>query len=210
VRNRPPLLDLYCCQGGASKGYADAGFDVIGVDIDPQPNYPYPFFRADALDFLIRFGGDFGLRVASPPCQRYSKAWKIQQREHPDLIAPTRDALLAVGGPYIIENVEDARPELIDPITLCGASFELRTYRHRLFESNLDLVAPQHPEHHYPLTKMGRPLKPWEFYHAVGNFSGVETVRQDMGVPWMNRDGIRECIPPAYTEFLGRQALALL
>lgn len=205
-----PLLDLYCCQGGASAGYAAAGFDVIGVDIDPQPNYPFKFFQADAIDFLLRYGGDFGLRVASPPCQRYSRAQKIQQREHPDLIGPTRDALRAVGGPYIIENVEEARPELIDPIMLCGTSFNLHTYRHRLFESDLDLKAPEHLPHAWKLTKMGRPPQPGQFYHAVGNFSGVEMVRQDMQVPWMNRDGIRECIPPAYTKYLGAQALELL
>lgn len=205
-----PLLDLYCCQGGASAGYAAAGFDVIGVDIEPQPNYPYPFFQADAIDFLIRFGGDFGLRVMSPPCQRYSKAQRLQGREHPDLIGPSREAAIAVGGPYIIENVEDARAELIDPITLCGVSFGLRTYRHRLFESNMPLVAPQHPKHVAPVAKMGRPFSDAEFYHAVGNFSGVAAVRRDMRVPWMNRDGIRECIPPAYTEFLGLQALAML
>lgn len=205
-----PLLDLYCCQGGASAGYARAGFDVIGVDIEPQPNYPFPFFQADAIDFLLRFGGDFGLRVASPPCQRYSKAQKIQQREHPDLIGPTREALRAVGGPYIIENVEEALPELIDPVMLCGASFDLRTYRHRLFESDLDLKVPEHPAHTAPLVKMGRPFTDGQFYHAVGHFSGVEAVRRDMGVPWMNRDGIRECIPPVYTEFLGIQALGMI
>lgn len=205
-----PLLDLYCCQGGASAGYAQAGFDVIGVDIDPQPNYPFRFIRGDAIDFLLHFGGDFAVRVASPPCQRYSKAQKIQQREHPDLIGPTRDALVAVGGPYVIENVEEARPELIDPIMLCGASFGLHTYRHRLFESNVDLVVPEHPEHLWPLTKMGRPRQPGSFYHAVGNFSGVEYARQDMGVPWMNRDGIRECIPPCYTEYLGAQLMEVV
>lgn len=205
-----PLLDLYCCQGGASAGYVDAGFEVVGVDLDPQPNYPFKFIQGDAIEFLSKHGGDFAVRVASPPCQRYSRAQKIQQREHPDLIGPTRDALLAVGGPYIIENVEEARPELIDPIMLCGTSFNLRTYRHRLFESNLSLRAPIHLDHLWRLTKMGRPPQPNEFYHAVGNFSGVEMVRQDMQVPWMNRDGIRECIPPAYTRFLGLQAMAAI
>lgn len=205
---RPRLLDLYCCQGAASAGYMAAGFDVVGVDINPQPRYPFPFWRRDAVEFAKRYGRFFDAVHASPPCQRYTKAQRIQGREHPDLIGPTREVLLELGLPYVIENVEDARDELVDPVTLCGASFGLHTYRHRLFESNLTLEVPAHLEHTHSTVKMGRALKPGDFYHAVGNFSGVEYIRRDMGVPWMNRDGIRECIPPVYTEHIGRQLLA--
>lgn len=204
---RPVLLDLFCCQGGAAMGYHRAGFDVVGVDIDPQPRYPFEFHQGDAIDFLLRFGGDFALRVASPPCQRYSLAQRIRGREHPDLIGPTRHALQEVGGPYVIENVEDARPELIGPVLLCGPSFGLRTYRHRLFESSMPLTVPVHQDHGQRSVKMGRPVAAGDFYHAVGNFSGVDMIRRDLGVEWMNRDGIRECIPPAYTEHIGRQIL---
>lgn len=219
--SRPKLLDLYCCQGGASAGYVAAGFEVVGVDLNPQPNYPFEFYQLDLVDpdtldnpdgpelklpeFLLRMA--FAVGAGSPPCQRYSKAQRIQGREHPDLIGPTRRVFQRMNIPYVIENVEDARDELIDPVTLCGASFGLHTYRHRLFESNLTLEVPEHAEHVKTTVKMGRALKPGDFYHAVGNFSNVDYVREDMGVPWMNRDGIRECIPPAYTEFIGAQLL---
>ena len=201
------LLDLYCCQGAASAGYKAAGFEVVGVDINPQPRYPFAFWRRDAIEFLKHYGRFFDAVHASPPCQAYSKAQRIMKNDHPDLIGPTREVLLELGVPYIIENVEDARPELIDPVMLCGAPFGLHTYRHRLFETNFPVTVPEHPEHTVKTVKMGRPLKPGDFYHAVGNFQQVEYVRQDMGVPWMNRDGIRECIPPAYTEFIGRQLM---
>lgn len=205
--SKPRLLDLYCCQGAASAGYVAAGFDVVGIDLFPQPRYPYHFNQGDAVEFLLEYGHHFDAVHASPPCQRFSKAQRIQKREHPDLIGPTREVLLELGLPYVIENVEDARDELIDPITLCGASFGLHTYRHRLFESNLTLEVPEHAAHVKKTVKMGRAVKPGDFYHAVGNFSNVEYIRQDMQVPWMNRDGIRECIPPAYTEFIGAQLM---
>lgn len=204
---RPRALDVCCCQGGASRGYADAGFEVVGVDLTPQPRYPFEFHSADAVEFIKEHGHEFDVIVGSPPCQRWSKAQRIRGNEHPDLIGPVREAMRATGKPYVIENVEDARPELIDPITLCGLDFRLHTYRHRLFESNIRLTAPEHQRHPVKTVKMGRPLRDGDFYHAVGNFTGVEYVRQDLKVPWMNRDGIRECIPPVYAEFIGAQII---
>jgi DNA (cytosine-5)-methyltransferase 1 len=116
------------------------------------------------------------------------------------------------GLPYVIENVGGAVPKLRDPVMLCGPMFGLKTYRHRFFEAGggFSLKAPEHPAHTAPQTKMGRRPKPDEFNQYIGNFSGVEDARQDMGVHWMNRDGIRECIPPAYAEFIGRQAMAFI
>lgn len=191
-------------------GYHLAGFDVVGVDIDPQPRYPFEFHQADAVEFVKEHGHEFDVISGSPPCQRYSLTQRIMHNEHPDLIGPFREAVLAAGKPYVIENVVEARSELIDPVLLCGASFGLHTYRHRLFESNVDLVVPDHPEHEHPTVKMGRALREGDWYHAVGNFSNVPYVRRDMSVPWMSRDGIRECVPPAYTEHLGKQLLAVL
>lgn len=216
--NRPLLLDLFCCQGGASMGYHQAGFDVIGVDIEPQPRYPFTFHLADALAFVqvhkswIR--DNVTAVAASPPCQAYSRAWKIQQREHPDLIGKTRDVLLDLGLPYVIENVEEARDELRDPVMLCGAMdpFQMRTYRHRLFETGNGFIfaPPEHPAHTAPITKMGRPRKPGEMAHYVGNFSGVAEAREDMGMPWATRDGLREAIPPAYARYIGDAMMAHL
>jgi DNA (cytosine-5)-methyltransferase 1 len=202
------VLDLFCGQGGASAGYAKASFDVKGVDIERQPRYPFEFFQADALLYAQRYGCLFDFIHASPPCQAHSDTWRIQSNDHPDLIGETRDILEWLRKPYIIENVVGA--PLIDPVMLCGAMFGLRTYRHRLFESNLPLTVPEHPEHVAPQAKMGRPVREGEFQHIVGNFSGVALARETMGMPWANRDGLREAIPVAYTEFLGRRIRELL
>lgn len=140
---KPRCIDLFCCAGGSSKGYARAGFDVVGVDIEPQPNYPFPFIRADVTELDPRFLATFDFIAASPPCQRYSNAQRLMGNRHPDLVAPTRALLKAAKRPYAIENVVGA--PLIDPVELCGAMFGLRVYRHRLFEYSFSVKAPKHP-----------------------------------------------------------------
>ncbi|PWK90302.1 DNA (cytosine-5)-methyltransferase 1 [Lentzea atacamensis] len=206
------LLDLFCCQGGATRGYQLAGFNVTGVDLHPQPRYCGDnFHQADAIAFLrsnmdwIR--REFVAVSASPPCQRFTNAQRIQAREHPDLIEPTRALLIELGLPYVIENVEGA--PLRKPITLCGTNFGLRTYRHRLFElgNGFEIAPLPHAPHGQPTVKMGRPLVTGDFYHAVGNFSNVDYVRRDMGMAWASREGIREAVPPAYTAHLGAALL---
>lgn len=210
-QGKPKLLDLFCCQGGASTGYVAAGFEVVGVDITPQPRYPYKFVQADAIAYLRSYGPFFDAIHASPPCQAHTLAQRLQGNEHPDLIAPVRDLLVELdrftpdGLPWVIENVPGS--PLQDPIELCGAMFGLETYRHRLFESNIPLAAPQHPAHVAKTTKMGRAPKPDEFMHIVGNFSGVDRGRKVMGMEWATRDGLREAIPPAYSEFIGAQLI---
>lgn len=202
---RPRLLDLFCCQGGAARGYADAGFHVTGVDKDPQPRYPYRFVQADAVAYVLKHGAEFDFIHASPPCQHDSDCQRIQGREHPDLIAPTRAALETTGRPWVIENVGGAVPKLREPVMLCGQMFALANYRHRYFETGggLTLDQPDHPPHLVPQAKMGRPVPPGHYGQFVGNFSGVPLARKVLGVPWMNRDGIRECVPPAYTRWIG-------
>lgn len=214
--NRPKLLDLFCCQGGASRGYVNAGFDVVGVDIEPQPRYPYEFVQADALEFLAEHGHEFDAIHASPPCQAHTRAQKIQNNDHEDFIARTRLMLYGLNfhrtvnldlplAPWVIENVPGS--PLLDPIELCGSMFGLETYRHRLFESNRTITPPQHPAHVARTTKMGRYPIDGEYMHIVGNFSGVDRGREVMGMPWANREGLREAIPPAYTEHIGRQLI---
>ncbi len=139
---RPRLLDLFCCQGGAAKGYADAGFDVTGVDIAPQPRYPYQFVQADAIAYALEHGAGFDFIHASPPCQHDSECQRIQGNTHPDLIAPTRTALEATGLPWVIENVRGAAPKLREPVMLCGPMFGLATYRHRFFETGSGFTLP--------------------------------------------------------------------
>lgn len=181
---------------------------MTGVDIDHQPKYPFRFVKADAVAYLLEHGHEYDVIAGSPPCQAHTNAWKIRGREHPDLIPAMREAMIASGKPYVIENVGGA--PLKDPIELCGAMFGLHTYRHRIFESNIDISAPAHPPHQAKTIKMGRPLKDGEWYHAVGNFSNVTYIRRDLDLPWMNRDGLRESIPPIYAEHIGRQLLKVL
>lgn len=211
------VLDAFACQGGAAMGYWLAGFGVVCVDKDPQPRNPFPFVQADAVAYIAEHGAEFDFVHASPPCQLDSDCQRIMRNDHPDLIGPTHAAMLAAGRPGVIENVGGAREKLSaldgpEPVELCGAMFGLRTYRHRYFKQVGGLALPQlpHPVHSAPQAKMGRPVPEGWFYQAIGNFSGVETARSDMGVPWMNRDGIRECIPPAYSRWVGGHAAALL
>ena len=213
--SKPRLLDLFCCQGGAARGYADAGFEVVGVDIDPQPRYPYKFHRADAREFFRDHAHEFDAWHASPPCQAHTNAQKLQGRTHLDLIPDTRWMFQQANHdriktgyapvPYVIENVPGA--PLRDPVELCGGMFGLETYRHRLFEVNWPMTAPQHPTHAKRTTKMGRAPVEGEYMHIVGNFSGVDKAREVMGMPWANRDGLREAIPPAYTRWIGEQLI---
>jgi len=202
--SRPRLLDLFCCAGGTGMGYHRAGFDVVGVDINPQPHYPFEFHQGDALEYLAAHGHEFDAIHASPPCQAFTNARKLQGNTHPDLIAPVRAMLVALELPWVIENVVGA--PLISPVLLCGSMFDgLRVYRHRLFEANFPIAVPTHPSHVAKNTKMGRPPKADEFMHVVGHFSGVPEARIAMGIEWMGQSGLREAIPPAYTEYIGRQ-----
>lgn len=182
-------------------GYHRAGFDVTGVDLFPQPRYPFRFTQADAVTYLKAWGHLYDAVHASPPCQAHTKAQKIMGNEHPELIEPTREVLLELGLPYVIENVPEA--PLFDPVELCGDMFGLGTYRHRLFETNFHVTQPEHSKHTRRTTKMGRKPVDGEMMHVVGNFSGVEKAKRAMGIDWMNRDGLRESIPPAYTEYIG-------
>lgn len=208
---RPLILDLFSKQGGAGWGYHLAGFRGTGVDIEPQPRYPLSFVQADALDVLAdkEYLACFDAIHASPPCQAHSNAQRIRRREHPDLIGPVREALIASGKPYVIENVRGA--PLLAPVELCGCMFpELNVYRERLFETSFPLLAPPHVPHREPVTKMGRPPRPGERMHVVGNFSGVAAASEAMGIGWMSRDGLREAIPPAYTRFIGEALMNAL
>jgi DNA (cytosine-5)-methyltransferase 1 len=206
--DKPKLLDLFCCAGGASMGYHLAGFEVIGVDIEPQFKYPFELIVGDALEVVARIGRGFDAIHASPPCQAYSmssKQFRLSGTQYPDLVAPTREALKKVGKPWVIENVPGS--PLVDPVVLCGAMFGLKTYRHRLFESSFTLVAPEHPAHVQPSAKMGRAPKDGEFIQVAGHFSGVPFAQEAMGIPWMGQKELAQAIPPAYTRFVGQQLM---
>lgn len=184
-------------------GLFRAGFHVTGVDLYPQPNYPFRFHLADAMAAPVDFT-EFDLIWASPPCQAYTRAQRIQANQHPDLIGVVRTALQESGALYVIENVPDA--PLIRPLVLCGSMFGLETYRHRLFETSFP-CEQMICAHTARQAKMGRPPKDGEFIQVVGNFSDIEAGRRAMGIDWMTRNELREAIPPAYSEFIGRTAM---
>jgi DNA (cytosine-5)-methyltransferase 1 len=214
---RPLLLDLFCGAGGAAMGYHRAGFDVIGYDIVDQPNYPFEFVKADAISVMgsLVYSRRF-MRTrwdavhASPPCQRYSAMSKCRPGlgdSYPDLIGRTRKLLEEARLPYVIENVPGS--PLRDPIMLCGHMFGLHLYRHRLFESSLPLVAPDHPAHVKPASKAGH-WKPGTVISVAGNCAPIAVAREAMGIDWTNRSELAEAIPPAYTEYIGAQLLAAI
>lgn len=208
---KPRLLDLFCKAGGCSVGYHRAGFEVVGVDLEPQPNYPYEFHEFDALKFDL---SGFDAIHASPPCQAYSRTRFLPGRTaaiHPDLIPATRDMLRDCGVPWIIENVELA--PLRGPVTLCGTMFDLLVYRHRGFESDGLLTAPTHRTHTVHMSD-GRAAK---YFKAVGEMATIaghlfslEVGQRCLDIDWMTKDELAQAIPPAYTEYLGRQLIQRL
>jgi len=148
---------------------------------------------------------------ASPPCQAYSMAsmqFRKAGKKYVDLIEVTRRELIKTGKPYVIENVPGS--PLINPIELCGSMFGMRTYRHRLFESNIELKAPPHPEHAAPNAKMGRKPKDGEFIQYVGHFSGVGLVQEMTGLYWLGQGDLAQSIPPQYTKYIGEQLMVAL
>jgi DNA (cytosine-5)-methyltransferase 1 len=221
---RPRLLDLFCGAGGCSVGYDRAGFDVVGVDIEPHPDYPFALIVEDALESLSRpaWLAKFDVIHASPPCQArttMSNRWRGKggaADQHVNLIPEVRDALLQWGGPYVIENVPGARRDLRHPITLHGGMFGLGVYRPRLFESNVGLMVYSAPPPENPLGVYGREPDGGRIWTRADGTEqrrakSVEQAQQAMGTPWMTdfRD-IAESIPPAYTEYLGGQLLDAL
>ena len=206
---KPRLLDLFCGAGGASMGYHQAGFEVVGVDIKLQPHYPFEFHQADALIYPLE---GFDAYHASPPCQAYTKAgkqWRQAGRQYPDLINEVRNLLSQTGRLYIIENVPNS--PLINPAILNGAMFGLKVHRVRLFECNFDIPFILLPQHRRPI-RMGRPPKTdYDIIQPVGHLSGVGHARIVMGIDWyMTQGEIAEAIPPAYTEYIGGYLMKVL
>jgi len=204
------LLDTFCGAGGCSMGYHRAGFDVVGVDMHFQPHYPFEFVRADALEYIREHGHEFDVIHASPPCQQYSCTASLHDNQHPDLVVPTREALQATGKPYVIENVPGAPLE--NYVILCGTMFGLRVIRHRWFECKpLILMAPRTCQHWARCAPTSKIPKPDQFWSVAGKFGGVESASAAMGIDWMEHDyEVSQAIPPAYTEWIGKQLFAML
>lgn len=227
------LLDLFCGAGGCSEGYIRAGFDVVGVDIEPHPHYRGCFIQADALDYLAECGHKFDGIHASPPCQGYSVMKHFATKSTPMLVEAVREACRATDKLYVIENVVGA--PLIEPLLLCGSMFHLQTScgaqlrRHRLFESNVPLpLCPPGPCQHGPrfIGVAGHSYRNEKLRYAkrrtisvtgTSNAVGERTVMREtfpvseaqraMGIHWMPMKHLSQAIPPAYTEWIGRQLL---
>lgn len=212
--DRPRLLDLFCGAGGCSVGYHHAGFDVVGVDIEPQPNYPFEFVQADATLYPL---DGFDAIHASPPCQFYAS---LSKGEHWRSIPPTRERLKEASLPYVIENISDARWDMRAPTLLCGSMFDLHVRRHRLFETTFPVMTQQcrHAWRNEIRAYYGK--KGWLVWTpAAANVQkagrkpilrgSVDDAPRDMGIDWMTSwDELREAIPPAYTEHIGHYLMA--
>jgi len=225
--NKPRLLDLFCGAGGAAMGYHRAGFDVVGVDIKPQPHFPFRFIQADALKYLAEHCREFDVIHASPPCQAFSimtnGRWQGRVHGHPDLIEPTRDLLRRSDRPYIIENVIGA--PLLHPLMLCGTMFGLETEagnqlrRHRIFEISLPVGLTPPCRHNefsaigvygggqHPRRQSHRRSAERKMYASTPSDAdfGISARRKVMGIDWMNGKELNQAIPPAYTEWVGME-----
>lgn len=239
-------------------GYHNAGFDVVGVDIVPQPKYPFEFHQADAIEYLLEHGHEFDAIHASPPCQVHcvlKSMPNFRHAEHEDLIPQTREALLRVGKPYVMENVPGA--PLQNPIILCGSMFGLQTTcgaklrRHRKFEANWPLVCDLVCDHtnQYAggvisgvgqgaprgsrrvsntititghscqnniknktktITVTGSTAQQNVVKNKVRETYSVKEAQRAMGIDWMGMSGLSQAVPPAYTEYIGKQLMAYL
>lgn len=194
-------------------GYHLAGMSVTGVDIKPQPKYPFLFVQGDALEYLANHGREFDFIHASPPCQGYSVLKGLGGSDAPKLIGAVRELLIQTGKPWVIENVSGARAAMIDPVVLCGSSFGLGVRRHRLFEANFAVAPPAccHKTQPNPLDVTGsggacskprlsgggRSRKPKNLQEAQGA----------MGIDWLPRKELSQAIPPAYTRYLAEALL---
>jgi DNA (cytosine-5)-methyltransferase 1 len=207
-------LDLFCKAGGTSMGLHRAGFNVTGVNIEPQKRYPFEFVLGDALEYVAQHGHEFDLIVAGPLCQAYSVTAGLSRGNYPRQIGPTRDALKATGKPYFIENVPGA--PLINPLMLCGTMFpELRVRRHRLFECSPVIWFPPGCCYHWGKVapnfgKGAYDKSGYDFVTVAGRGTPPRVAAAAMGIDWMIGTELTQAIPPAYTEWLGREMLKLI
>jgi C-5 cytosine-specific DNA methylase len=214
----PFLLDLYCGAGGAAVGYWQAGFEVTGVDVSPQPNYPFNFVQSDVRDLDMEWLSTFDAIHASPPCQNESILMKGNrgrgwEDDHKPWIPFTRDMLLATGKPYVIENVQGA-PMRAD-VTLCGLMFDLKVFRHRIFElGRWTMPKPTHPSH------KGHRVSGWnhgvrydgDMFGVYGDGGGKGSIsdwQYAMGIGHIDtKKSLSESIPPAFTFHIGKHLMS--
>jgi len=220
---RPRLLDLFCCAGGAAMGYHQAGFEVVGVDIRPQPRYPFEFIQADVLTLDPAFLASFDAIHASPPCQGYSDLRHAPGTVGaPRLISDVRSKLGQTGRPFVIENVAGAESEMLNPRRLCGSMFGLgaqgcQLQRHRLIEATfwIDQLNCRHTAA-ATIGVYGGHARKRSAKHGGRGTRDVWTgghkaaASEALGIDWMTLQELSEAIPPAYTRFVGEHLMAHL
>ena len=214
------LLDLFCCAGGASKGYALAGFEVTGLDVKHGKRYPFTYLRRDFDTVTVAELQEYDAIHASPPCQTHSITKHLREAQGGttsklDLLEPVRELLIESGKPYVIENVKGA--PLINPIQICGSAFGLKVRRHRLFESNIILEGTKckHKEQGKPVgvygamndNPQGLDKVTGKYVYGGTTAKTIEEAREAMGIDWMIWGELVEAIPPAYTEYIGKQLM---
>jgi len=221
MKVKPRLLDLFCCGGGAAMGYHLAGFEVIGVDIAPQPGYPFEFMQGDALDYVTRYGEYFDMIHASPPCQGYSphvssrssKFVPTLGKDEPRLICDVKERILSIRRPYVIENVMGAWSQMNANLTLCGTMFGLPISRHRLFECSFAIMQPVHGKCS-GVAKRFAAERGWEYRDMSVTGKGrrkgtAQRWSELLGITWkLSQHQLAEAIPPSYTRYIGEQFLA--
>ncbi len=219
VIRRPLAADLFCGAGGTSKGLNQAGFDVVGVDNKAQPRYPYEFRLEDAMETDLT-GFDF--IWASPPCHDHSRVTGRNRKANgwkgTGWMLKATIERMPPGVPWIVENVEGANwPPSVHRVMLCGSMFGLDVRRHRWFASNIALLAPSCEHGRQPArfrtldSRRAGVLASVIGVHGHTNYAGEFALRcQAMGIDWMNNTELSQAIPPAYSQYLGRQIIAAL
>lgn len=208
------VLDLYCCAGGAAMGLHRAwpSAEIVGVDIVPQKNYPFTFVLGDALEHSL---DGFDFIWASPPCQHFSTAaisHRKNGRRYKDLIAATRDRLIASSIPWVMENVTSA--PIRKDIVLCGSHFNLKVVRHRAFElwsgETVKMPPCRHADDVVTVCGHGTPAWVMKQRKARGYVANppIAEKRNAMGIHWTNRNELSQAIPPAYSQFIAEHITA--
>jgi DNA (cytosine-5)-methyltransferase 1 len=201
---KPRLLDAFCCEGGAGMGYHQAGFEVVGIDVEPQPRYPFEFHQGDAIAYIREHGHEFDAIHASPPCHDKTALKALSGLDGTGwMLGATRKALIATGRPYVLENVPGA--DMAPLVLLCGSMFGLGAAgrilrRHRWFETSFWMLTP--PDQCsgksiggvYGTGGGGQMTRGYKFHPAEA--------AEAMGIDWMSRAGRSQAIPPAFTQFL--------
>lgn len=215
------LLDLFCGAGIAAEGYANIGLEVTGVDLFPQPDYPYKFIQADASTFPLE---GFDIVHASPPCQLFTRARHLRDAQGGtprflDLLTPTIERFQLLDVPWVIENVEAAKSLMPSAVTVCGSAFGMEIQRHRLFLSNVPIEGTVCNHKVFPIDPVSGKPRPWGIYHVPNDSipaggrtarnveHGRALMRVSRPVSWQS---LKEGFPADYTTYIGTQILDYL